>query len=139
MPKVVEADPWTSVPPLVRPDSRYVYIANSYTSDLTALDTERHTITAYFPLDGHPRGLFMFRDRDLICAFSKNRLIVIDAATNQSVFEANPAGGIRQVTLSPDGLQLLAITEHQIAGWDTKTWQPIGVLEGLSKPRLVMD
>jgi DNA-binding beta-propeller fold protein YncE len=139
MPEVVEADPWTSVPPWVRPDSRYAYITNSYTSDLTALDTERHAITAYFPLDGRPRGLFMFRDRDLICAFSKNRLIVVDSATNQSVFEANPTGGIRQVTLSPDGSQLLAITEHQIAGWSTKTWQPIGVLQGLSKPHLVMD
>jgi DNA-binding beta-propeller fold protein YncE len=138
MPAGIDPEVWTSVPPVVRPDGRYAYVANTYTTDVAAIDTGKQAVAAYFALDGRARGLFLSRDRNLVCAYSKNRLIVIDAATNTSVLQANPAGGIRRLTFSPDGSRILAVTDHLIAAWDAKTWRPIGVLDGLSKPALVM-
>ena len=139
MPEVIDPEFWTSVPPIVRPDGCYVYVANTYTTDVAAVDTGNHAVVAYFPLGGRARGLFFSPDRNLVCAYSKNRFIVIDAATNVSVLEATPPGGIRLLTFSRDGSQILAVTDHQIAGWSTKTFRPIGVLKGLSRPSLVLD
>jgi YVTN family beta-propeller protein len=136
-PKPPIRDPWGSASSLVGAGGRYLYTANLYTNDLAVVDAESRKVSAYFPLGSAPAGLFFLPGEKYLCAFSQDRIVVLDTATNAAVFQTDVPGGIRQVAVTQGVPRLVVVTRRSLMAWNLDTLKWVGAIEGLSKPVLL--
>ena len=117
--------PWSDVPIVANSDGTWAYMTNTYTNELTALDMVTGAARS-FPLDAPAKEVSISPDGKWLAAFSRKKVIVIDAATQAALLESNPPGDIVTIHWSLDSSRLSVLSDHAFAMWQMDPVRQMG-------------
>jgi YVTN family beta-propeller protein len=103
---------------VVRPDSRFVYVLNTQSGDVTAVDAATGTVVIKIGGGGH--GLRMLPGGKRLAVMADDLLKLIDAEANQKGPEL-PMNNLRSVVPTPDETGVLAVTDSEVVLLDAAT------------------
>jgi YVTN family beta-propeller protein len=103
---------------VVRPDSRFVYVLNTQSGDVTAVDAATGAVVTKIAGGGH--GLRMFPGGKRLAVLAEDLLKLIDAESNQKGPEL-PMDNLRSVMPTPDETGVLAVTDSEVVLLDAAT------------------
>jgi YVTN family beta-propeller protein len=103
---------------VVRPDSRFVYVLNTQSGDVTAVDAATGAVVTKIAGGGH--GLRMFPGGRRLAVLADDLLKLIDLDANQKGPEL-PMNNLRSVVPTPDETGVLAVTDSEVVLLDAAT------------------
>jgi len=125
--------PWQRTPVLQSPDARSAYITNTYTNEISELDTQSGKIEKFFPLGSFARGLALSPNGKLLGAFSKKKVLLIDTSTDEVRVDSDPPGDAIALLWIDGGARFLVQTTTALVIWETDSGQRSGVLNEFSR------
>jgi DNA-binding beta-propeller fold protein YncE len=120
---------------VVRPDSRYVYVLNTQSGDVTVADSASGQVVD--KLAGGGNGLRMFPGGKRVAVLASGTLKLIDAEANRKGPEV-PMDELRSLVPSPDEKTVLALTDSQVIAMDAATGEIRGRAAGFKKAMQVV-
>lgn len=120
------------------PGSKFAYVLNVSSEDVTIINTEDGTVSAKIPVGGSEGVLVLPAEGRFLCAYSKRKLVFLDTQTQKVRLEYKlPSGEFRGVRLDAQERRILALTEDSVLVWDDETGQLLPPIAGLSKPSAI--
>jgi DNA-binding beta-propeller fold protein YncE len=103
---------------VVRPDSRFVYVLNTQSGDVTAVKADNGEVVE--KMAGGGNGLRLFPGGKRMAVLADDLLKLIDLDANQKGPEL-PMNNLRSVMPTPDELGVLAVTDSEVVLLDAAT------------------
>ena len=103
---------------VVRPDSRFVYVLNTQSGDVTAVRADNGEVVE--KMAGGGSGLRLFPGGKRLAVLADDLLKLIDADANQKGPEL-PMNNLRSIVPTPDEKSVLAVTDTEVVLLDAAT------------------
>ena len=115
---------------VVRPDSRFVYVLNTQSGDVTVADSANGQVVD--KLAGGGSGLRLLPGGKRVAVLASDQLKLIDAEANRKGPEL-AMDKLRSLAPSPDDKFVLALTDSQVVTLDPATGEVRGRATGFKK------
>jgi len=112
----------------------YLYVLDSFTNDVTVVNTTKHEVENIIPVGGGAKGLkLLSNNRHLAVLADKEKLRLIDTSTNDLVEERDYSGNF---IIIPNSSMAVALSKKKSAVYflDASTLSVTSVAEGIKNP-----
>lgn len=121
------------------PDGKYVYALNSFSQDITIINTADYSVVDKVPVSGDCRRVMVTPGGKFICAYSPKQMILIDAQTNKRAVEHKiDSGKLNNVYVDEVGHRIFAMTSNAVLVWDAEKGDQVAKLDGFNEPDLMI-
>lgn len=121
------------------PDGRFVYALNTFSGDITIVDSDDYSIIDRIPV-GEVHGLLDAPGGKYICTFGPKRIFLIDTQTNKIQADHKLASGkFNNLYMDEPGRRIFAMASNALLVWDAEKGSLVTAIEGFAEPYLVVD
>ena len=128
----------TNVELTTSPDGKFVYALNTFSNDVTIIKSEDGTVLDHIPVGRGEGRVFRAPGDRFICAYSSNKVTLIDPSTNKVHLEHNVGGAFSQFLTDDQNQRLLMLSSESLYVFSADKGELTGSITGLKNARSVI-
>lgn len=120
------------------PDGKFVYALNTFTDDVTVINSEDGSVLDKVPVGVSCRRVQLAPGGKYVCAYASKKITLIDTQTQKATVHELTSGHVNTVYTDDANGRILALTTDSVLIFDTEKGDLEQTISGLRDPRLLV-